>query len=74
MTNFYQQGQRVMYRHSTASAWKPGTVTIVRINEARPGVVWMANSYYQITTDDGGKYTTDMVDAHHTHGGMVQPQ
>lgn len=70
--NFFQQGQRVQHLHSTASQWKPGIVREVCINEARRGVVWMANSYYVIDTDDGETYTTDLVDAHMTNGGMTR--
>ena len=73
-SSMFNQGQRVMYRHSTASEWKPGTVTEVRINARPGGMVWMENSYYTIETDDGRRYTTDLVDAHNTHGGMAQPQ
>ena len=60
-----------MHRHSTASEWKAGVVERADINEARRGVVWMSNSYYAIRTDDGAAYTTDLVDAHHTNGGMT---
>ena len=70
--NFLQQGQRVQHLHSTASQWKPGVVQETRLNEARKGVVWMANSYYVIRTDDGAIYTTDLVDAHMTNGGMTR--
>lgn len=68
----FKQGQRVMHRHSTASEWKPGVVQQVRINTLPGGRVWMGNSYYVIRTDDGREYTTDLVDAHNTFGGMTQ--